>query len=125
MSVPPSQNNTQAYLEYLNQMVILNKNGADTVWISSSTYLVFFMIAGFAFLESGSTRHYNLKMSLLRNVIDRCITTMSWWLIGYGFSFGASKSGVIGLSYFAGAGCFNGHSLMRVQGFSVGASWKE
>jgi len=104
MSIPPSLKNTEAYLEYLNQMMILNKNAADTVWISSSTYLVFFMIAGFTFLESGSTRHKNLKMSLLRNVIDRCVTTVAWWLIGYGFSFGASKGGVIGLSYFAGVG---------------------
>ena len=104
MSIPPSLNNTEAYLKYLNEMMILNKNGADTVWISSSTYLVFFMMAGFAFLESGSTRHNNLKMSLLKNVIDRCITTVAWWLIGYGFSFGASKGGVIGLSYFAGVG---------------------
>ena len=32
------------------------------------------------------------------------LTTICWWLIGYGFAFGKSAGGVIGTSFFAGDG---------------------
>jgi len=95
---------TEAHLKYLQDLVLLNKSATDTVWISNNTYLVFFMVAGFAFLEAGSTRHKNFTSTLVKNTLDRCVATLSWWLIGYAFAFGESKSGVIGTSYFAGVG---------------------
>lgn len=103
MSIPDISN-TQSYLEYLNNKVDLTMNGTNTVWISNCTYLVFFMTAGFAFLEAGSTRHKNFKSTLVKNVLDISVATISWWLIGYAFAFGESKSGVIGTTMFAGNG---------------------
>ena len=103
MSVPIFES-TEAHLKYLQELVLLNRSATDAVWISSNTYLVFFMVAGFAFLEAGSTRHKNFTSTLLKNTLDRCVATLSWWLIGYAFAFGDSKSGVIGTSFFAGVG---------------------
>jgi ammonium transporter, Amt family len=103
MSIPDISN-AEAYLQYLNNKVDLAINGTNTVWISSNTYLVFFMVAGFAFLEAGSSRHKNLTSTLVKNIMDRTIATLAWWLIGFAFAFGESKSGVIGTSFFAGVG---------------------
>lgn len=52
---------------------------------------------GFAFLEAGSVRYKNINPILLKNVIDTCVVTVSWYIIGYCFAFGDSVGGMIGM----------------------------
>jgi Amt family ammonium transporter len=96
----PDITDTTAYLQYLESQINLTRAGADTAWIASCTYLVFFMQAGFALLEAGSTRHKNYVYALFKNLIVGMITTLCWWLVGYAIAFGDSHSGVIGTTFF-------------------------
>jgi len=75
----------------------------DSVWVLLCAFLVFFMHAGFALLESGFVRKKNVVMVLLKNVSVVCIASLVFYLVGYGFMFGEGTS-FIGLSMFAPSG---------------------
>ena len=107
-------NTTELSNLYLSQQsdITLLQESTDVVWVSVATYLVFFMQAGFAMLEVGSVRHKNAQNILLKNFIDICIATLTWWLLGYGFAFGDSSGDFIGSSKFAGKG-FEGTNHYR------------
>jgi Amt family ammonium transporter len=74
--------------------------GVNTVWVLVTAFLVFFMQAGFAFVEAGLTRSKNTVNILFKNVIDFVFATMAFWAIGYAFMFGTSASGIIGTTGF-------------------------
>jgi Amt family ammonium transporter len=74
--------------------------GLNTVWVLVSGALVFFMQAGFAFVEAGLTRSKNTVNILFKNVIDFVFATLAFWVIGYAFMFGADAGGIIGTSGF-------------------------
>jgi ammonia channel protein AmtB len=44
--------------------------------------------AGFALVEVGSVRMKNTKNILTKNLLDPCISALSFWIIGYAFAFG-------------------------------------
>ncbi len=73
--------------------------GINTIWVLITAFLVFFMQAGFAFLEAGATREKNTVNILIKNVIDFSIATPVFWAVGYAFMFGAGF-GWIGTSGF-------------------------
>jgi len=62
---------------------------ANTIWVLLGTALVFFMQAGFAMCEAGFTRAKNTGNILMKNLMDFCIGTPIYWLIGFGIMFGA------------------------------------
>lgn len=74
--------------------------GVNTVWVLVTAFLVFFMQAGFAFVEAGLTRSKNTVNILFKNVVDFVFATLAFWAIGYAFMFGADASGLIGTSGF-------------------------
>lgn len=74
--------------------------GVNTVWVLITAFLVFFMQAGFAFVEAGLTRSKNTVNILFKNVIDFVFATLAFWAIGYAFMFGADAGGFIGTSGF-------------------------
>jgi Amt family ammonium transporter len=78
------------------------ETAVDTLWILMGAVFVFFMQAGFALVESGSVREKNGHNILVKNLIDACISSIFFWLIGYGFAFGIEKDGFIGDKLFAG-----------------------
>ncbi|NJO07462.1 MAG: ammonium transporter [Chloroflexaceae bacterium] len=73
--------------------------GMNTIWVLITAFLVFFMQAGFAFLEAGSTREKNTVNILIKNILDFSIATVAFWVVGYAFMFGEG-TGLIGLSHF-------------------------
>lgn len=73
----------------------------DMVWIAFAAILVFFMQAGFALLESGSSRAKNAVNVMMKNYMDVCVGTLIFWLVGYGLMFGVNTSGWFGMSHFA------------------------
>ncbi|MBP9030881.1 MAG: ammonium transporter, partial [Dysgonomonadaceae bacterium] len=67
----------------------------NTVWVLITAVLVFFMQTGFALVETGFTRTKNTTNILFKNLIDFCIGSVVFWIIGYGLMYG-SGNGFIG-----------------------------
>ncbi len=61
---------------------------ADTIWVLITGFLVFFMNLGFACVESGFCRHKNAVNILSKNFIVFSVTTIGFWVIGWGLMFG-------------------------------------
>ncbi len=59
----------------------------DWFWTCVAAFLVFFMQAGFAFVESGMTRAKNAVNILMKNVADLAIGAVGFWAIGFGLMF--------------------------------------
>ena len=64
-------------------------SGINTIWVLVGSALVFFMQAGFSMCEAGFTRAKNTGNILMKNLMDFCIGTPCFWLIGFGIMFGA------------------------------------
>ena len=55
------------------------------VWFLAGAALVFWMQAGFAMVEAGFTRAKNTGNIIMKNLMDFCIGTIMWFLIGASF----------------------------------------
>lgn len=77
----------------------------DSSWLVSSGMVVLSMQAGFALLEAGVVRRSHAANIMMKNLLDLCISAVSWWAVGWGIAFGASGEwGVIGTDQFWGVG---------------------
>lgn len=80
------------------------------VWFLIGAALVFFMQAGFAMVETGFTRAKNAGNIIMKNLMDFCIGTVAFVLLGYGLMMSKNYVfGVIGvpdLSIFSDFGGF-------------------
>ncbi|HVM26014.1 MAG TPA: ammonium transporter [Candidatus Limnocylindrales bacterium] len=81
------------------------QNGAlaDTVainslWVMIAAALVFFMQAGFAFLEIGFSRAKNAGTVVAKILTNLSIASIAYWACGFAFAFGVGK--VIGTDGF-------------------------
>ena len=72
----------------------------DTIWTLLGAALVFFMQAGFAMVETGFTRAKNAGNIIMKNLMDFCIGTVVFWLIGFGLMFGGDGALIGGLDFF-------------------------
>lgn len=66
------------------------------VWFLIGAALVFWMQAGFAMVEAGFTRAKNTGNILMKNLMDFCIGTIVFILIGFGLLLGEDMMGLIG-----------------------------
>ncbi len=66
------------------------------VWFLIGAALVFWMQAGFAMVEAGFTRAKNTGNILMKNLMDFCIGTAVFILIGFGLLLGEDAAGLIG-----------------------------
>ena len=62
----------------------------DVMWTLLGAALVYFMQAGFAMCEAGLTRAKNTGNIIMKNLMDFCIGTPAFWLVGFGLMFGSS-----------------------------------
>ena len=67
-----------------------------SVWFLIGAALVFWMQAGFAMVETGFTRAKNTGNILMKNLMDFCIGTVMFILIGFGLFLGEDLLGMIG-----------------------------
>ena len=65
-------------------------SSVNTIWVLVGAALVFFMQAGFALCEAGFTRAKNTGNILMKNLMDFCIGTPVFWLLGFGLMFGGA-----------------------------------
>jgi len=82
------------------------KVALDTLWVVVAACLVFFMNAGFAMLETGLCQAKNAVNILAKNFIVFAVSSIAFWVIGFGLMFGDGTS-LVGLSGFMLGGADN------------------
>ncbi len=82
------------------------KVALDTVWVLVAAFLVFFMNAGFALVESGLCRAKNAVNILAKNFIVFGASSVAFWAIGFALMFG-DGSAYVGTSGWALHGADN------------------
>src|SRR3989304_4868891 len=81
------------------------KIAMDTMWVLVTAFLVFFMNLGFAMVESGLCRAKNAVNILSKNFIVFAISSLAFYIIGWGLMFGDGTGllGLKGLWFVSGA----------------------
>ncbi len=69
-----------------DQMKALSSH-VDWLWTVIAACLVFFMQAGFSFVEGGFTRAKNVVNIMMKNIADLSIGALGFWAIGFGLMF--------------------------------------
>ena len=72
----------------------------DTIWVLIGAFLVFSMQPGFAMVETGFTRAKNAGNIVMKNVMDMCLGSIVFWVLGFGLMFGTDIGGFIGAPDF-------------------------
>ena len=80
---------TEQIMEVVNSQIF-------GVWFLIGAALVFWMQAGFAMVEAGFTRAKNTGNIIMKNLMDFCIGTCTFILIGFSLLLGEDVSGLIG-----------------------------
>ena len=75
-------------------------SSVNTCWTLVAAFLVYFMQAGFALCEAGFTRAKNTGNILMKNMMDFCIGTPCYWIIGFGLMFGGTGALIGGFDPF-------------------------
>lgn len=83
---------TQEITEFVQETVTSEAFG---IWFLIGAALVFFMQAGFAMVETGFTRAKNAGNIIMKNLMDFCIGTVVFVLLG--FSLMMSKDYILGI----------------------------
>ncbi len=81
----------------LKEEAINLRQETNLMWVCISAFLVFFMQAGFAFVEAGFTRAKNAVNILMKNLSDFTLGSICFWFIGFTFMFGPQVFEGIGL----------------------------
>ena len=74
-------------------------NPVNTMWVLVTAFLVFFMQAGFMFLEAGFARTREVSNVMISCIADTCLCALLFWAFGFAFMFGKGN-GWIGHQYF-------------------------
>ncbi|RYH73230.1 ammonium transporter [Flavobacteriaceae bacterium 144Ye] len=77
----------------LEDAVSAIKGDMSMLWMLLAGILVFFMQAGFTLVESGMTRSKNAVNIAMKNLLDICVGSISFWFIGYSLMYGDSENG--------------------------------
>lgn len=92
-----------------NTQVLLN-----IVWTMVGAFLVYFMQAGFAMVETGFTRAKNSGNILMKNMMDFVLGSIFFFIIGFALMFGGSNA------FIGTAGFFHPKSLADTDGMFNG-----
>ncbi len=89
------------------------------VWFLIGAALVFWMQAGFAMVEAGFTRAKNSGNIIMKNLMDFCIGTVMWFLIGASLMLAApeGESDILGIMGTPGFGVFTDYANFSYSGF--------
>jgi Amt family ammonium transporter len=74
--------------------------GINSIWVVVAGCLVFFMQAGFAFLEIGFSRGKNAGTIIAKILVNLSIAAILYWAVGFALAFGHTDNLVIGTHGF-------------------------
>ncbi len=85
-------------MSLLNMPLIIQDTAAvegdmGMLWMLLSGILVFFMQAGFTLVESGMTRAKNAVNIAMKNLLDICVGSLTFWFVGYSLMYGDTTNG--------------------------------
>lgn len=86
-------------------------SSVNTIWVLLGAALVFFMQAGFAMVETGFTRAKNAGNIIMKNLMDFCIGTPVFWIVGFGLMFGTGNAWIGKIGGFASEGTYGNGML--------------
>jgi len=89
---------------------------ANLLWTCVAAFLVMFMQAGFALVETGLTRSKNVAHTMAMNFLVYAIGIIGFWAIGFGLQMG----GVGALGTFGGETTLNQELVLQVGGKAWG-----
>ncbi|TGE35685.1 ammonium transporter [Desulfosporosinus fructosivorans] len=84
-----------------------NAVAIDTIWVLITGFLVFFMQAGFAMVETGFTRAKNAGNIIMKNLMDFAVGSLIYWVLGFAIMFGVDYAGLFGTTGFGTSGNFD------------------
>jgi Amt family ammonium transporter len=73
-----------------------NRSGINMMWTLITGFLVMFMQAGFALVETGLTRSKNVAHTMAMNIFIYAIGLLSFYFVGFGLMFGGYDGGWFG-----------------------------
>ena len=97
-------------------------SAVSTIWIMVGTVLIFFMQAGFAMLETGMTRVKNAGNIAMKNLVDYCIGSVTFWLIGFGIMYGGDGAVLGKIKGVAMESVYGGDAVDMQGGFVTGGA---
>jgi len=103
--LPPKVYGQETSTADLMKQVADLKIATDTVWVMFTAFLVFFMNLGFGMVESGLCRAKNTVNILSKNFIVFAVSSLAFWIVGWGLMFGDGNMimGLKGLFFIGGA----------------------
>jgi ammonium transporter, Amt family len=75
---------------------LANSVGINSLWVIVAACFVFFMQAGFAFLEIGFSRAKNAGTVIAKILTNFSIAALCWWAVGFAFAFSGPLGSFIG-----------------------------
>jgi Amt family ammonium transporter len=63
------------------------------LWMLIAGILVFLMQAGFTLVESGMTQSKNAVNIAMKNLLDICVGSLTFWFVGYSLMYGDTTNG--------------------------------
>src|SRR3954469_6628395 len=85
-----------ASAEIYSSGALPDRVGLHSLWVIVAGCLVFFMQAGFAFLEIGFSRGKNAGTIVAKILVNLAIASLVYWAVGFAFAFGGDPGHVIG-----------------------------
>jgi len=111
-----AKNAGQPTLNEIGNLVGHNKISINIMWVLLTGFLVMFMQAGFAMVETGFTRAKNAAHTILMNFLVYPVGMLGFWIAGFAIMFG----GVGALSSLGGVDTLNHEVAVTLFGKSFG-----
>ncbi len=110
----------EPFAAQLSDLVDQNRLGVNFVWLLVTGFLVMFMQAGFALVETGFTRAKNAMHTMSMNFMVYAIGVIGFFIIGFGIAFGGL--GTIGVSNLGGLAPLSNEIGITIGGTTWGIS---
>jgi len=114
--VEPTLTELAKQLGETHKLVLDGQTALNIVWTLLTGFLVMFMQAGFALVETGLTRAKNVAHTMGMNFLVYSIGILGFWSVGFGLQMG----GVGALSTFGGDATLNGEFAIHLAGKEFG-----
>ena len=98
-----------------------NKVSINMMWVLITGFLVMFMQAGFAMVETGLTRAKNVSHTIAMNFLIYPLGMLGFYICGFALMFG----GVGALGTLGGFDGLNSEFSITLGGHSFGLIWNE